>query len=461
MSSTILLADDSLTIQKVVELTFSDTDHEVVAVSSGEDLLQRLPDIRPDLVICDVLMPGTDGYEVCQRIKSDPKFLHIPVVLLTGTFEPFDRDRALAAGCSEIITKPFEARKLVETVERLLAGGPAAPAAVVTEPSAPPMQPGQLEPPPPPGDVGYETRLSPSDGPATFAAAADEDEALEFTSSGFAEMEAAAEADDGVPAAPPDEGLEFEIGEPDVPLPVESTDGAAADDPFADGGDAADLPSAPLAGSADEPFAEPAEATTAPIETPEEPYDEAFGEAGGEPFDSEGPAETWDDGAFDDESLGEVPASPPEAFESGPDEIGAPHEEPAEDAAAGGPPSLEDAEAEPPAARFASPVFPAPPAPAPPSASAEEPDAPPFEEPEPPPADADEADTAPVVEAPAPAAALSDEDVDRIARRVVELAAERIEQIAWEVVPDMAEIVVRERIRQLEAEADGGDSSAG
>ena len=93
MGSTILLADDSLTIQKVVELTFSDTDHEVVAVSSGEELMQRLPDTRPDLVICDILMPGTDGYEVCQRIKSSPASLHIPVILLTGTFEPFDRDR--------------------------------------------------------------------------------------------------------------------------------------------------------------------------------------------------------------------------------------------------------------------------------------------------------------------------------------------------------------------------------
>ena len=82
---TILLADDSLTIQKVVELTFADTEHEVVATSSGDDLLRKLPDVRPDLVICDVIMPGIDGYDVCQRIKSSPGSLHIPVVLLTGT----------------------------------------------------------------------------------------------------------------------------------------------------------------------------------------------------------------------------------------------------------------------------------------------------------------------------------------------------------------------------------------
>jgi hypothetical protein len=64
-------------------------------------------------------MPGRDGYDVCQEIKSNADFLHVPVILLTGTFEPFDRDRALAVGCSEIITKPFEARKLLEAVDRL------------------------------------------------------------------------------------------------------------------------------------------------------------------------------------------------------------------------------------------------------------------------------------------------------------------------------------------------------
>ena len=98
MSRKILLADDSLTIQKVVELTFADTEYEVVAVSSGDELMERIPEVRPDLVICDVIMPGRDGYDVCQEIKSSSEHLHLPVILLTGTFEPFDRDRAIAVG---------------------------------------------------------------------------------------------------------------------------------------------------------------------------------------------------------------------------------------------------------------------------------------------------------------------------------------------------------------------------
>ncbi len=121
MSGTLLLADDSITIQKVVELTFAETEHKVFAVGGGRDLLQRLPEIKPDVVLCDVVMPDMNGYEVCQILKSDPNTLHIPVVLLTGTFEPFDRDRAQAAGCDAIVTKPFEARELIGVVEDLLA----------------------------------------------------------------------------------------------------------------------------------------------------------------------------------------------------------------------------------------------------------------------------------------------------------------------------------------------------
>ncbi len=120
MGGTLLLADDSITIQKVVELTFAETEHKVVAVGSGRDLFKRLPETKPDVVLCDVVMPDVNGYEVCQTLKSDPNTLHIPVVLLTGTFEPFDRDRALAAGCDAIVTKPFEARELINVVEDLL-----------------------------------------------------------------------------------------------------------------------------------------------------------------------------------------------------------------------------------------------------------------------------------------------------------------------------------------------------
>ena len=110
MPKRILLADDSITIQKVVELTFSDGDYEVVAVNNGAKAIQKLAEMRPDIILSDIIMPEKNGYEVCEYVKSHPEYRTIPVVLLTGTFEPFDPDRADKAGCDAVVTKPFERR---------------------------------------------------------------------------------------------------------------------------------------------------------------------------------------------------------------------------------------------------------------------------------------------------------------------------------------------------------------
>ena len=96
MRKKILLADDSITIQKVIELTFSDEDFDVVTVGNGRLAVERIEDIRPDIVLCDIIMPEKDGYEVCEQIKKNPTFSHVPVLLLTGAFEPFDQERARA-----------------------------------------------------------------------------------------------------------------------------------------------------------------------------------------------------------------------------------------------------------------------------------------------------------------------------------------------------------------------------
>ncbi len=120
MPKTLLLADDSVTIQKVVGLTFASEDITLVSVDNGDDALARARELRPDLVMADVVMPGRNGYEVCEAIKADPALRHIPVLLLSGTFETFDDERARAAGADGHITKPFEAQALIDTVHRLL-----------------------------------------------------------------------------------------------------------------------------------------------------------------------------------------------------------------------------------------------------------------------------------------------------------------------------------------------------
>jgi CheY-like chemotaxis protein len=133
MPKRILLADDSITIQKVVELTFSDGDYEVTAVNNGAKAVQKLSELRPDIILSDIIMPEKNGYEVCEYVKSHPEYRNIPVVLLTGTFEPFDPDRAEKAGCDAVVTKPFESQSLIHKVEELIAqsrsNAAAAPAA--------------------------------------------------------------------------------------------------------------------------------------------------------------------------------------------------------------------------------------------------------------------------------------------------------------------------------------------
>jgi CheY-like chemotaxis protein len=127
MGCKILLADDSITIQKVVNLTFDDEGIDVVAVSNGDQAERKLGEVKPDLVLADIFMPGKNGYELCESIKKNPQFSNVPVVLLVGAFEPFDQNEARRVGADDHLTKPFESRKLVETVRRLIQNRPQQP----------------------------------------------------------------------------------------------------------------------------------------------------------------------------------------------------------------------------------------------------------------------------------------------------------------------------------------------
>lgn len=119
MTRTILLADDSVTIQKVIELTFMEEDYEVVAVSNGDEALEKLDEITPDFVIADVHMPGASGYDVAKHSKSlRPE---VPVLLLVSTFEPFDEGEAERSGCDAFLKKPFDSQELQRLVEELSA----------------------------------------------------------------------------------------------------------------------------------------------------------------------------------------------------------------------------------------------------------------------------------------------------------------------------------------------------
>jgi CheY-like chemotaxis protein len=108
-----------MTVQKVVQLTFAEEGIDVSIAGDGDSAMLDYAEFKPDIVLADVHMPGLSGYQVCERIKQDNG--NIPVVLLVGTFEPFDEEEAKRVGADGSITKPFQSiRQLIDTVSSLL-----------------------------------------------------------------------------------------------------------------------------------------------------------------------------------------------------------------------------------------------------------------------------------------------------------------------------------------------------
>jgi CheY-like chemotaxis protein len=117
----LLLADDSVTIQKVVNLTFADEGIEVITVGDGDSAMEKISQLSPDVVLADVHMPGLNGYQICEIVRENPTTRDLPVVLLVGSFEPFDENEAARVGANAFLTKPFQSiRQLVSQVSDLM-----------------------------------------------------------------------------------------------------------------------------------------------------------------------------------------------------------------------------------------------------------------------------------------------------------------------------------------------------
>jgi CheY-like chemotaxis protein len=143
MRHKLLLADDSVTIQRVIELTFADEDVQVLVAGDGRQAIERVQADRPDIVLADIGMPERDGYEVAAFIKGNPELASIPVLLLTGAFEPLDEHRARAAGCDGVLVKPFEPQLVINRVKELLARGPSS---IRAQPAPSGVEPGAAAP---------------------------------------------------------------------------------------------------------------------------------------------------------------------------------------------------------------------------------------------------------------------------------------------------------------------------
>src|SRR5687767_7890671 len=145
MSRKLLLADDSVTIQRVVELTFSGEDIDVVTVSDGEQAIARMSTDPPDIVLADIAMPKKNGYEVAAFVKEHPTLSNVPVLLLAGAFEPVDEERARRVKCDGVLIKPFETHEVIARVRELIDGERRPTAAPAPAAVAPPPIPDAVE----------------------------------------------------------------------------------------------------------------------------------------------------------------------------------------------------------------------------------------------------------------------------------------------------------------------------
>jgi CheY-like chemotaxis protein len=468
MSRRILLADDSVTIQKVIELTFMDDDYEVRAVGNGDEALAMLTALTVDFVIADVHMPGASGYEVCRRSKQlRPE---VPVLLLVGTFEPFDEAQARESGADSYLKKPFDSQELLGRVHELL--GPAAAAAATAagapqpeSATAPPAAPATSAAPVTPAPSAPSAMASASTVPEPAAAAP----AGETPAAAGAGTGQGVRLTGGVEAAASWQEFELEAEPelvadpwPDVPPspPADAKVPPAArpyEQPFALG-DLDELatsaePAKPAASGAAASPADEARPSTpdwlpaapaAPAVAAAERFDRPF--TLGEPLDDRvllDQAEAQEEEekkkerevvpaaseSADERALRATQEEPMSMFGAAPRSSG-----PGGDAAATPETAAKTAETER-SQRAEQPEQRA--------AAAAAGNGQPASQLTANAADAADAGTA----------ALGDQDVDRIARRVVELIGDKVvRDIAWEVIPDLAEVVIKDRLRELESQ---------
>jgi CheY-like chemotaxis protein len=133
MTIRILVADDSITIQKIVAMAFENEDAKVEGIGDGQEAFDKVPDFKPDIILADVDMPGLDGFELCQKIKGNPELANIKVLLLASDFEDFDEDRFKECQAENHISKPFKSDDIVQMVTQVMTGESALETAVLPD----------------------------------------------------------------------------------------------------------------------------------------------------------------------------------------------------------------------------------------------------------------------------------------------------------------------------------------
>lgn len=116
----ILVCDDEANIRSIMDFSLEAEGFEVIAAADGDEALRLVVSAQPDLVLLDVMMPGSDGLTVCRHLKENPATAHVPVLLLTARGAKADREAGLAAGADDYVTKPFSPQRLIDRINGLL-----------------------------------------------------------------------------------------------------------------------------------------------------------------------------------------------------------------------------------------------------------------------------------------------------------------------------------------------------
>jgi len=119
----VLVIDDSNTIRRSAEIFLKQGGHEVVLAEDGFDALAKVNDHAPQLIFCDILMPRLDGYQTCAIIKRNPRFAHVPVIMLSSKDGLFDKARGRMVGSQDYLTKPFSKEQLLRAVQQFSPAG--------------------------------------------------------------------------------------------------------------------------------------------------------------------------------------------------------------------------------------------------------------------------------------------------------------------------------------------------
>ncbi|HXX07003.1 MAG TPA: response regulator [Pseudolabrys sp.] len=120
MSRRILVVEDQEDNRQILRDLLGHAGYELTEAGDGEEALSAVAKERPDLILMDIQLPIMDGYEVTRRLKKDPAYKDIPIIVVTSYALSGDEGKARDAGCDDYITKPFSPRKLLATVQKFL-----------------------------------------------------------------------------------------------------------------------------------------------------------------------------------------------------------------------------------------------------------------------------------------------------------------------------------------------------